>query len=385
MTGIGRRTFIEGLAASGGIALIGGCRMPYASGDYEVAVLGDTHYDTVPDTVYHEAFLTKYAGTDKHPARFKEFVRNAQMWAGPSRRILEASGRCAAAHPTEFVLQLGDLVQGDCSDFGVHRRMLADTLAFMKGVYPEGLPFLPVCGNHDIRHGDDVDDDAAWAPCDEAMVPYSRAQLGSRVCAASYRTTYGFRSGPDLYVMVNFNQGRDNVPAVKRLLDENRDARYTFLVTHGGVFPFDCWACRWFYLGNEKDDALRREMRSLLAARNAIVLCGHTHHLELKEADFPEGRITEMTMNTVFGKSKGGENPAEPENVREGVEAYGNPEWEAKKPSVKALFDEYRPHMRRFFHADAVGHARMRVSDSGVWFDFYGRDALTPTRTFRLR
>ena len=41
--------------------------------------------------------------------------------------------------------------------------------------------------------------------------------------------------------------------------------------------------------------------------------------------------------------------------------------------------------MTRYYYANAVGHARMRVSDDGVWFDYYGRDALEPTKTFLLR
>ena len=41
--------------------------------------------------------------------------------------------------------------------------------------------------------------------------------------------------------------------------------------------------------------------------------------------------------------------------------------------------------MACYWFANAVGHAKLRVSDEGVWFDYYGRDALTPTKTFALR
>lgn len=219
---------------------------------------------------------------------------------------------------------------------------------------------------------------------------------GARACGAIDRSTFAFRQGPDLYLVLDFNLAERQTDLVKRLLDENRDVRYTFVVTHGGVFPFDSWACRWFYLGgvhesrldlpaNSRADALRREMRAAFARRNVIVLCGHTHHLELKDAEFPEGRITEMTMNSVPCKTGGGEFPGEPEVLREGVESYGNVGWAKDDASAAALFAEYRPFLRRYYLAKAAGHAKMRVSDDGVWFDYYGRDAVRPTKTFRLR
>ena len=377
-----RREFVGGMVAAG---MTAGCRTFRRSGEsYSVAVLGDTHYDAAPDTTYHLNFRIAFDGTGKHPKRFQEFVRNAKMWAGPSRDILAASGKCVTPD-TRFVLQTGDLVQGDCRNFKVHKKMLRDTTDFMKSVYPKDLPFLSVCGNHDIRHGEDGNDNAAVKPYGEFMVPFSREQLGGMARGTVEDTTYGFRCGPDLYVMVNFNQGAASVPTVRRILEENADVRYTFVVTHGGVYPFDSWDCRWFYLGDPKLDEARREMRALLASRNAIVLCGHTHHLELKDAKFPEGWLTEMTMNTVSGTQNGADFPAVPEVVREGVENYGTTAWARRTPGVAALFDEYRPFMTRYYYANAVGHARMRVSDDGVWFDYYGRGALEPTKTFLLR
>lgn len=382
-----RREFISGMA---GVGFVGGCGTLIGSDDYSVSVLGDTHYDTAPDTVYHTAFRKLYDGTGKHPARYQEFVRNAKMWADASRRILAASGRCVTSD-TRFVLQAGDLIQGDCCDFAVHRRMLLDTLAFMKGVYPAGLPFLTVCGNHDIRHGTDTDGNAAAIPYRETMIPFNRAEVGAMACEPIDDTTYGFRCGPDLYVMIDFNRGTKTIPIVRRLLDGNRDVRYTFVVSHGGMFPFDYWT-RWFYLGDPSVDRERREMRALLASRNAIVLCGHTHHLSLREAKFPEGLITEMTMNTVWGRTPcvndgmSSDNPAEPECVRDGVATYGADEkWLDAQKGRRELLAEYKPYMTRHWHADAVGHARMRVSDEGVWFDYYGRDAIVPTKCIRLR
>lgn len=391
-----RREFVGGMSAFAGLAA-GGCAGLRGTDDrmYSVAVLGDCHYDTAPDTVYHSRFIELFRGTKQHPMRFKEFVRNAKMWAGPSREILSASGRCVTAD-TAMVLQMGDLIQGDCNDFAVHRRMLEDTARLMKSAYPDSLPFVTTCGNHDIREGGKGRNFAAAKPYAEFARDFHRKELGDRVCGTVEDTTFAFRQGPDLYLVMDFNPAETTTALVRRILDENRDVRYTFIVTHGGVFPFDSWACRWFYLGGShgtdrnprvdpKVDAQRREMRALFASRNAIVLCGHTHHLELKEAKFPEGVITEMTMNSVPGKSNGGEFPGIPEVTREGVESYGDTDWVKGTPEVATLFAEYKPFMRRYYLANAAGHARMRVSDEGVWFDYYGRGSTKVTKTFVLR
>ena len=392
-----RRGFIGRLSSAVGAGLVGGCisRLGDDGRDYSVSILGDCHYDTAPDTVYHGRFIEQFKGTGRHPMRFKEFVRNAKMWAGPSREILAASGRCVMPD-TALVLQLGDLIQGDCNDYAVHRKMLEDTAQLMKSAYPASLPFVTVCGNHDIREGGEGRNLAAAKPYAEFATDFIRRELANRACGAVEDTTFAFRQGPDLYLAVDFNNAEKTTGLVRRLLDDNRDVRHTFVLTHGGVFPFDCWDCRWFYLGGVHDsyrgtradratDAMRREMRALFASRNAIVLCGHTHHLELKEAEFPEGVITEMTMNSVPGTEGGGEFPGTPDVVREGVARYGDTDWVRNDPEVAALFDEYRPFMRRYYLANAAGHARMRVSDAGVWFDYYGRGATEVTKTFRLR
>ena len=392
-----RREFLGGASAFA----LGGCRC--CCGDdgraYSVSVLGDLHYDTSPDTVYHGRFNELFRGKGIHLTWFKEFVRNAKMWApdGPSRRILAASAR-RVTPDTRMVLQTGDLIQGDCNDFALHRRMLADVVGQLKAVYPADLPFVFTAGNHDVREGGKGHDRAAAEPFAAFSNDHHRRELGARACSSVDRTTFAFRQGPDLYVVMDFNFAKEQASYVKAILDANPDVRYTFLVTHGGVFPYDSWTCRWFYLGGEraygKDgflvfdpeaDAVRREMRAVFARRNAIVLCGHTHHLELKEAQFPEGTITEMTMNSVTGQAAGPDFPGEPEVVREGVSRYGDADWVKAKPSNVALFDEYRPYMTRYWFANAVGHAKLRVSDAGVWFDFYGRDAFEPTKTFRLR
>ena len=376
---VNRREFVM---SAGAFALGGGLPVWAAEkNSYSVSILGDTHYDVAPPETYHAAYIREFKGKTVNQWGFGEFPRNSRMWEGVCRRTLLASGR-AVRKDCAFVYQTGDLIQGDCNDPEMHAKMLRDTVAYMKGAYPKDLPFVTVCGNHDIRGG--VRPEIQKGTCrayEETICPLMTRELGSRLCEPVKGTTFAFRQGPDLFVAVDFNGGAKSVPALKRLLEANRDVRYTFILIHGGVFPYDFWS-RYFYLGAPELDAVRREVRALLASRNAIVLSGHTHHLELKEAKFPEGTIVEATVNTVDDHG----NPAVPRRVREGVSTYGDDKaFLGRIVRGHELFAEYGPYMTRRYDADALGHAILNVSDRGVSLDYYGHDALVPTKTFVLR
>ena len=388
-----RREFISGAAAFG---LAGGCRSPAADArTYSAPLLGDTHFDAAPAETYHAAFLRRYAAAGLQPNKFKEHVRNGKMWAGPMREIVRASAQ-TVGDDAAFVLHLGDLVQGDCCDGAAHRRMLADAWAYFRGSYPRRLPFVTVCGNHDVRDPDGHEAERAYA---EFMPPRMAAELGGRAVRPIESTDFVFRQGPDLFFVFDFNDNKEvkvREPTVSRekflrqrqLLLENRAERYTFVLVHGGVFPLDKASdFRWFYLGDPRQTDDRREMTRLLAARNAIVLCGHQHVLSLKDAVLPEGRLTEFTMNTVFYGHGMKENPAVPEVVYDDPAKFGslsceNEWWKGADAKIHA---EYRPFLRRCLHARGVGHAVLRVSDAGVAVDYCGHAARTPTETFVLR
>ena len=376
---ITRKGFLGGLSASCAVAAFGSGR---AGGRiYSVSLLGDTHYDKEPIELYHAEYVRRFSGKKECQWGFGEIPRNAKMWRGICKRILAASGK-AVRPDCAFVLQTGDLIQGDCCDADVNTRMLDDTIRYFKSAYPKDLPFVTVCGNHDIRGLIYEVNCQIVKRYAEYMGRFESKELGDRVCGGRVTgSTFGFRQGPDLYVVIDFNHGSKTVPLVKRILAENEDARYTFIVLHGGVFPYDYWG-RCFYLAEPKEDEFRREMRALFARRNAIVLAGHTHRLELREAKFPEGMITEMTVNTVDDPGM----TVEPSQVRDGLAAYGaDAKFLDKIVRGRELFAEYKPYMTRHYSAWAIGHAILRVSDDLVACDFYGGDALTPTKTFILR
>ena len=158
------RVWSWGLAVGLGTVVVltsglSGCLTSGASDEaYSVSVLGDMHYDAAPPEKYHAKKLASCAKNGNlQPPCLKEFTRNAKMWEDVCKRIL-ASASAVRRPDAAFALQLGDLVQGDCRDAATHRRMLEDAFAYFRGRYPQHLPFVTVCGNHDIR---DPETDAA--------------------------------------------------------------------------------------------------------------------------------------------------------------------------------------------------------------------------------
>ena len=340
------------------LAATGCVNVANSHSSYSVAVLGDLHYD---DARFH---------TSEHPG-----VKSRQaMWKKESPAILAASGD-VVGRDTSFALQLGDIVDGGASSYTTHTQSLAEATSILERTY-HGLPVVVVCGNHDPGRG----------AFKGFMIPWQAAQLTQLSANEVKDTTFGFRHGPDLWIVIDFNDGPRTIPKVKKILDENPDVRYTFVAIHGPVLPMDVWKVRWFYLGNA--DAQRREMRALLAKRNVIVLSAHVHALEYKDWYGDGGRITEMVLNSV---PREGEKftPAVPSVISETPADYGAWLKTAEKTDANmrfdALFDEYRPGLKARYAARAAGHHVLRVSDSGVVLEYYGGTAMEPTKIFKLR
>ncbi len=343
---------------------------------YSVVALGDLHYDDEQPERFHAEFIKKNGGRVS-----PNFLRNAKMWAGPSRRMLEASAKCVGPDAA-FVLQLGDIIHGDCESDTVHTQYLAEAISVLEATYP-GLPIVPVAGNHDVRSGLKLH--GATAAYCQFMLPFLTHQLSGLVSNGVDKTTFGFRLGPDLWIIADFNVGVRDLAVIKKLLDDNGDARYTFVCSHGPVLPSDISSKnrsrRWFFLGSADYDKQRREMRALFAKRNVIVLCGHLHALEYKDWFGDGGRITEMVLTSVLTRTE-----AEPSVVFDSPDRYGDwPPNAATNAATTALFAEYKPGLKERYAARAGGHYMLHVSDSGVTLDYYGLEATKPTKTFVLR
>lgn len=344
-----------------------------AKSSYSIVILGDTHFDTEPDSVYHSNYNEKVEWLNR--VQRAEFARNGEMWRERCPRLLKRASRLIDKN-TKMVLQMGDLIQGDCGKGEVHQKMLSDVMDnFQKEL--GGLPFVTVVGNHDIRGVD----------AEKTYHTYMPARMSKELGQDIRKTTFSFFVGNDVYIVLDFNRPDDE--EIEKLLRESEGARHTFVVTHGPLFPYDGGSCRWFFHGGDSEahTAARRHFRQLFAQRQAICLCGHTHKTEFADWWGDGGRITQMTMNSVWAR----EELAQYHLQAEGAANYGVLRMKGKMDNgsdVKdesPLFDEYRSGLREYTNSPAAGSYKLNVSRKNITIDFYAGDSEELTHRFVIR
>ena len=376
---VSRRGFIERAGTWAGMTCLSPCLRSFAgNGDgYSVAILGDTHYDAEPEGVYHSHYdeSNKYA-----KIQHSEFRRNGEMWRTRCPRLLASSAELSHAKDTRFVLQLGDIIQGDCDDAPTHRKMLDDCIRRLRAPYPKGLPFLTVIGNHDFR-GKGAR--AAYLDFAEPFMANEIAKLtGVAKGAAAKYPAFSFRAGGDLWVFCDFET--KNLQPIIDSIESDASARHVFLVTHGPFTTADSGSFRWRLGGRKECAALRPKLYEVLSRRRAIVLSGHTHTTAFYRHENEFGGFCELTVNSVWAKP----DMATGEPVCSSVEKYGAMNLARHKGDIledfKSELGFFRSGLREYFFNLGAGHYRLDVSGDSVVAAFYPGDAKVPAREFKL-
>lgn len=373
-----RRQFVKAAGMSAGAAWLAGCRAPEllgvcapdGGGSYSVAVLGDTHFDAEPASVYHSHYIESNRHSDAHRA---EFRRNGEMWRERCRRLLASSARLAHEQKTRFVLQLGDLIQGDCDDVPTHRKMLEDAVRTLRSPYPENTPFFMVMGNHDFR----------GKGAREAYLKFAEPFLSCETGAVAKYPAFAFRQGRDLWVFCDFET--PDLAPICDLIDADPGARRVFLVTHGPFTTFECAkSFRWRLGGRKECEASRPRLYETLSRRHAVVLSGHTHSTNFYRHENEFGGFSEFTSSSVWSKPA----LATAEPVQDRASEYGKLGLgrvaDDRREDLERELGFFRPGLREYFFNRGAGHYRLDVSDAAVTMSFYPGDALEPARTFRL-
>ncbi len=333
---------------------------------YDVLLFGDTHYDSAevrtPDQELSEN-------------RRKEFARNIANWEANIPAMLDAAA-ARTTRSTAFAVQLGDLIQGDCGSWEMHRKSLEQALSqFHKRL---SIPFYPVKGNHDIR---DKDGKAAY---NETMLPYV-GKLLNLDAPLRDKTNYAVLHERDLYIF--FDCMEPDLAFVKEELAANPDARYVFFLTHYPVLPcVQTEGAGEVVFGRPDRERERLELRKILAERNAIVFCAHTHRTNLVRYEDENGTITQFTCFSILSQPQA---PFAQERMANAGEFFNTPDLDkilAGNKNLADLVNGYKGRYREFIsYRPGAGFYILKPTDSGVSIEIYFGTAAKPADTVKLR
>ncbi len=311
----------------------------------------------------------------------EEFRRNGEMWRERCPRMLRASAALAHSNDTRFVLQLGDIIQGDCDDVATHKKMMDDCIRLLRAPYPKGVPFLTVVGNHDFRGK------GARPAYFEFAEPFMSKEIakieeGPGKMNAKY-PAFSFRVGPDLWVFCDF-ETKDLNP-ICDLIDADPEARHVFLVTHGPFTTFTSGnSYRWRLGGRKECESSRPRLYETLSRRHAIVLSGHTHTTNFYRHENSSGAFTECTVNSVWMRDELA--TAEPLASKPSEYAAKPGKFNGdRQADYEREISFFKPSLKEYFYSNGAGHYRLDVSGDSVVMAFYPGDALAPSRAFALK
>ena len=273
--------------------------------EYQVTVLGDIHYD---GPQYHESEPLSANGK-------RERLRNFAQWRdGRSVKVL-LSAADNSKNTAPFIIQLGDLTQGDCDNSTLQGAMYRGAFDVLHRIFPDKKIFA-LRGNHDGRRKIMFNDCVR-----NHFVPLLKKELGDDNIQMQ-GTNYAVRYGKDLYIFYDYNE-KTQGDFTRRMIESNPDARHIFFLTHLPIFPCSTGNPGWIV-------PQFRELIPLLAKHKAIVLCAHTHFWGTFVYKCDEGTLPQLIVSSM-----------------------GN-NWEPGAPMKKrySSYDEWKRNIRQKYYDD---------------------------------
>jgi len=249
---------------------------PSPDAKYQVTVIGDVHFDALD---FHTGDAPISAG------RARERERNLAMWKEASKKLLSTAGKQTNGK-SAFVIQLGDICQGDADTPELQEKLLGTAFSTVKRYFPS-LPLVVVKGNHDVRL---LRSQNGNPPYQKAMLPLIAKELHAKHLEDG---NYAFRNGRDLFIAVDGFVGAEKVTEfVRKMLDKHKDTRHVVLLTHLPLLPVATGNPFWRLPAAD-------EIAAMLESRNALVLAAHTHTYSLVERKSPRGRIVQLVTTSM--------------------------------------------------------------------------------------
>ena len=327
--------------------------------DYQVLVLGDMHYDGM---IFHD--LSENPPKFHYsPAEVKRNLTNTERWLP---RMLPVAAAVTKQAP--FVIQVGDLTQGDCGSEALQTQMLESAWRMLKQHFPD-KPVYFTPGNHDYRGPGAKKATRSFIA--KTMSQESKQQVIS--------PDYVIRHGQDVYIFLDAADGTVHLDFLKAELEKAKNARYKFVIGHYPFLPITGQSESGVFLGKGKE-ALWEEMFDLLLKHNVIYLCGHMHRNTVIEYSSAKGRVSQLMAFSILSPG-----PNKPDLEILGPENYSR-KLHDRFPRMQKLLEKLQPDVREYFYSrNPGGYTVMNISDQGITADIVFHWNRKPYTTVTLR
>jgi predicted phosphodiesterase len=176
-----------------------------------------------------------------------QFVIVSDLWGGRRPGIFEDAVTKVALLQPQFVISVGDLIDGKSNEPKEINRQWDE---FDQAIKPLTMPFFYVPGNHDIGN--------------PAMEVEWRKRLGSPYYHFVYKNV--------LFLCINTEDGgkggirEEQIKYFQKVISENKNVRWTFLFMHRPVWQ-----------GNDHKQEGYEKIEAFLTGRNYTLFSGHHH------------------------------------------------------------------------------------------------------------
>lgn len=339
---------------------------------FSFALLGDLHYDKLE---HHD-----YAWLEKHHAGDLTQIQNySRITSEIMPSLFDSVRKSVADSRSDFVLQVGDLVEGLCGNEKLAIVQNNEALAFIENK-SLGVPFLFTKGNHDVTG------DGATEAFKEVFLPYLSKQStgfqggGEQLKRASYAVQHR-----DAIFCLYDAYDRESLEWLEATLAK-RTSRHCFVVIHPPVVPYGARAT-WHIYANERDKAKRDKLIDLLGSQNAFVLGGHIHRFNtICRETIRGGRFVQLAISSVVDSVS-----KKPVTELEGLKEYNGdqirvePNFSPDTADTRRLvYEAEAPYVKAFAYADLPGHAVVHVDDARVVVTMYAGISRNIYRTIDL-
>ncbi|MCX6955707.1 MAG: metallophosphoesterase [Verrucomicrobia bacterium] len=376
-TPLSRRHFIRTAATATGLVLAPHTRAASDARPFSFVLLGDLHYDRLE---HHDlAWLDK-----THPNDLSQIKNYSKLTAEIMPRLFTTLRDTIAelnrtpATRVDFVLQVGDVVEGLCGSEELSVRQNTEALAFLRDARL-GVPFLFAKGNHDITG------DGAPAAFAKVFHPFLTEQARALAPAtAEIRSArYTVRCGNAEFAFFDAYD-RESLAWFEAAAAQ-RSAGHFFAVIHPPVVPYGARAT-WHLFSGDKDRIKREKLLELLGHERALVLGGHIHRFNTIARETPRGRFAQLAVSSVINTADtrvqtplSGLADYTGDQIR--VEPKFSPETE---PARRAVYDAERPFVKDFEYADLPGYAIVTVDGPKVTAKIFPGLSRQPWKTVDL-